>query len=99
MDVAARASEPSSGRSLLSDLRLPETDGFAFIRQLRTHRNPALAALPAASITASRRVEDRHQALAAGFQVHLEKPLDPDELVSTVLKLAASGRAYGGPTH
>jgi CheY-like chemotaxis protein len=77
---------------LLSDLRLPEKDGFALIHELRLRSDPAIATIPAASITASRLTEDRHHALAAGYQVHMEKPVDPDDLVSTVLTLAATPR-------
>jgi CheY-like chemotaxis protein len=77
---------------LLSDLRLPEKDGFALIHELRLRSDPAIAMIPAASITASRLTEDRHHALAAGYQVHMEKPVDPDDLVSTVLTLAATPR-------
>jgi CheY-like chemotaxis protein len=76
---------------LLSDLRLPEKDGFALIHELRLRTDP-VAMIPAASITASRLTEDRHHALAAGYQVHMEKPVDPDDLVSTVLTLATTPR-------
>jgi len=76
---------------LLSDLRLPEKNGFALIHELRLRTDP-VAMIPAASITASRLTEDRHHALAAGYQVHMEKPVDPDDLVSTVLTLAATPR-------
>lgn len=77
---------------LLSDLRLPEKDGFALIHELRLRTDPAIAMIPAASITASRLAEDRHHALAAGYQVHMAKPVDPDDLVSTVLTLVATPR-------
>jgi len=73
------------------DLRLPEKNGFALIHELRLRTDP-VAMIPAASITASRLTEDRHHALAAGYQVHMEKPVDPDDLVSTVLTLAATPR-------
>jgi CheY-like chemotaxis protein len=76
---------------LLSDLRLPEKDGFALIHELRLRTDP-VALIPAASITASRLTEDRHHALAAGYQVHMEKPVDTDDLVSTVLTLATTPR-------
>lgn len=96
---ALRTLETHHADVLLSDLRLPDKDGFALIRELRLRTDPALATLPAASITASRRTEDRHHALAAGFQVHMEKPLDPDDLVSTVLTLATLSRDERGTTH
>jgi CheY-like chemotaxis protein len=73
---------------LLSDLRLAGEDGFDLIRHVRSEANPAIASIPAASITASHLTEDRQQAIAAGYQVHLQKPVDPDELVSAILTLA-----------
>jgi len=57
---------------LLSDLRLPDKDGFELIHDLRMRTDPTLASIPAASITASRRPEDRHRAIAAGYQFHIE---------------------------
>jgi len=83
---------------LLSDLRLPSMDGFALIHELRLQQDPALATMPAASITASRHIEDRHHALAAGYQVFLQKPVHPDILVTTMAALAAMPRA-GRTTH
>ena len=73
---------------LLSDLRMPEEDGSALIHELRLRGDPEIAAIPAAAITASRLTEDRHHAIAAGYQVQLQKPVDPDALVSAILTLA-----------
>jgi len=73
---------------LLSDLRMPGEDGFALIHDLRSQDDPDIASIPAASITASRLIEDRHHAIAAGYQLQLQKPVDPDELVSAILTLA-----------
>jgi signal transduction histidine kinase/CheY-like chemotaxis protein len=73
---------------LLSDLRLPDEDGFALIHRLRSEADPDVASIPAAAITASHLTEDRHRAIAAGYQLHLQKPVDPDELVSAILTLA-----------
>jgi signal transduction histidine kinase/CheY-like chemotaxis protein len=73
---------------LLSDLRMPEEDGFALIHELRSRPDPEVADIPAAAITASRLTEDRHHAIAAGYQLQLQKPVDPDELVSAILTLA-----------
>jgi CheY-like chemotaxis protein/nitrogen-specific signal transduction histidine kinase len=73
---------------LLSDLRMPEEDGFALIHELRSRSEPAIADIPAAAITASRLTEDRQHAIAAGYQLQLQKPVDPDELVSAILTLA-----------
>jgi len=75
---------------LVADLRLPDQDGMTLIRALRRDHDPALARLPAASMTASHCLDDRLQALAAGFQIHMQKPVDPDHLVSAVLTLAVA---------
>ena len=84
---------------LLSDLRMPGEDGFALIRDIRSRRDPDVASIPAASITASR--ADRRIATmrsAAGYQLHLQKPIDPDELVSAMLTLANMPR-HGHQMH
>jgi signal transduction histidine kinase/ActR/RegA family two-component response regulator len=95
---AAQILEQQRPDVLLSDLRLPGEDGFALIHNLRSRRDPHIAFIPAASITASRLTEDRHHAIAAGYQLHLQKPLDPDELVSAILTLASTPR-HGYQTH
>ena len=84
---------------LLSDLRMPEADGFALIHHLRTQNDPSVASMPAAAITASRRTEDRHHAIAAGYQLQLQKPVDPDELVSAILTLASMLHTPPGRMH
>ena len=61
---------------------MPGEDGYSLIRKLRA--NGATRATPAIALTAFARPEDRKRALAAGFQVHLAKPVDPDELVEIV---------------
>ena len=48
-----------------------------------------MASIPAAAITASRLIEDHRHALAAGYHLQLQKPVDPDELVSAILTLAS----------
>jgi len=73
---------------LLSDLRMPDEDGFTLMHRLRSQPDPEIASIPAAAITASRLAEDRHHAIAAGYQLQLQKPVDPDELVSAILTLA-----------
>jgi CheY-like chemotaxis protein len=66
---------------------MPHVDGFALIEQVRRHRNPIVRRLPAAALTAYARSDDRMKALRAGFQIHLAKPIDPAELVTTVAAL------------
>jgi PAS domain S-box-containing protein len=72
---------------LVSDLGMPQADGYALIEQVRRHRNPIVRRIPAAALTAYARSDDRMKALRAGFQIHLAKPIDPAELVTTVAAL------------
>jgi CheY-like chemotaxis protein len=85
---ARRMLEQHHADVLLSDLRMPGEDGFALIHHLRSQRDPDVNSVPAAAITAPRLIEDRHHAIAAGYQLQLQKPVDPDELVSAILTLA-----------
>jgi CheY-like chemotaxis protein len=73
---------------LVSDIAMPIVDGYALIRQVRELEAERGEYIPAVALTAYARESDRTSALEAGFQVHLAKPYDPDELVSVVAKLA-----------
>jgi CheY-like chemotaxis protein len=73
---------------LVTDLGMPQVDGFAFIDRVRRHHDPRVRELPAAALTAYARSEDRMRALRAGFHIHLAKPIDPAELVTTMASLA-----------
>jgi CheY-like chemotaxis protein len=73
---------------LVADLGMPHLDGFQFINRVRGHRNPRVREVPAAALTAYARSDDRMKALRAGFHIHLAKPIDPAELVTTVASLA-----------
>ena len=72
---------------LVSDLGMPDQDGFDLIRQLRDDGHDARD-LPAVALTAFVQKDDAHLALLAGFQVHLPKPVDPHELTSVIARLA-----------
>lgn len=77
---------------LISDIGMANLDGYELLRALREAGYDALN-LPAIALTAFSRMEDRTQALAAGFQEHLVKPLDPQLLVSTVASLCRPARS------
>jgi CheY-like chemotaxis protein len=72
---------------LIADLGMPRVDGFQLIEQVRRHRNPVVRRIPAAALTAYARSDDRVKALRAGFQIHMAKPIDPAELVTTISAL------------
>ena len=68
---------------LISDIGLPEMDGYDFIQHVRRENVPAHG-IPAIALTAYARTEDRMRALRAGFQAHMAKPVEPAELIATV---------------
>jgi len=72
---------------LVADLGMPIEDGYDLIRQVRSSGIDRIARLPAAALTAYTTEEDRDRVLAAGFQFHLAKPVDPAVLVATVERL------------
>ena len=74
---------------LISDISMPEEDGFSLIRQIR-NSNSAKSNLPAIALTAYASETDRQRALAAGFDLHLAKPIEPELLITSILSLASS---------
>jgi signal transduction histidine kinase/ActR/RegA family two-component response regulator len=72
---------------IVSDIAMPEQDGYAFIQGVRALDDAAGGRTPAVALTALARPRDRVRALAAGFQTHLPKPVDPNELVLAVANL------------
>ena len=72
---------------LVCDIGMPGEDGYALMRKIRTRGTPPGRPLAAVALTAYARFEDRQQALAAGFQRHVPKPFDTEELVATVASL------------
>jgi len=79
---------------LVSDIGMPEMDGHAFIREVRRLPAEEGGRTPAVALTAFARSEDRTRAILAGYQIHVAKPIEPQELVATVASLA--GRMAGG---
>lgn len=74
---------------VLSDLAMPNEDGYEFIRKFRTLHRPKGPEVPVVALTAFGSSQDRDRALAAGFDRHLAKPIDPAELVRTIVKTRA----------
>ena len=71
---------------IVSDIGMPEQDGYDFIQRVR-RMGSAVAGVPAAALSALARVEDRKRALMAGYQTHLAKPVDAAELIAMVASL------------
>jgi signal transduction histidine kinase/ActR/RegA family two-component response regulator len=81
---------------LVSDLGMPDEDGYSLIRRVRGHGSERVAGTPAVALTAYARDEDRERALAAGFDAFLPKPVEPSELVGVVADLAGRTRGFTG---
>ncbi|MBC1312168.1 PAS domain-containing protein [Trichormus variabilis PNB] len=79
---------PNGYDILLSDIGLPGEDGYALIRNVRALSPELGGQIPAAALTAYAGYAEYAQALAAGFQMHLAKPVEPYQLVSLVASLA-----------
>jgi len=77
---------------MVSDIGMPEQDGYDLIKQMRALPGDA-GRVPAVALTALARAEDRKRALSAGYQKHVSKPVDPAELVSVIASLAGSALA------
>jgi CheY-like chemotaxis protein len=79
--------QPVRPTLIVSDIGLPERDGYELIRSVR--RLPASRGgnLPAIAVTAYGSADDRSRALAAGYQVHMPKPVDPASLIAAVTSL------------
>ncbi len=71
---------------VISDIGMPDEDGYSFMRRLRSGSGEGRQ-IPAVAVTAFARNEDRVRAFRAGFQEHISKPIDPSELVDLVVKL------------
>jgi PAS domain S-box-containing protein len=73
---------------LVSDIGMPITDGYQFIREVRNLAEAQGGRTPAVALTAFARSEDRMRAMLAGYQVHVAKPIEPQELAVTVRSLS-----------
>jgi signal transduction histidine kinase/CheY-like chemotaxis protein len=82
---------------LVSDIGLPDEDGYALIRRIRSREAERGGFLPAVAMTGYVRAEDRARVLAAGFQVHVPKPINPAELTAAVAAVARDPRRGSAP--
>jgi PAS domain S-box-containing protein len=75
---------------IVCDLQMPDQDGYDFIKALRSSHD---GSTPAIALTALVRPDDRLRALTAGFQIHLGKPVDMEELIGTIRDLAGGSKS------
>jgi CheY-like chemotaxis protein len=75
---------------VISDIGLPDEDGCSLMRRIRLLGTEQGGATPAIALSAYTQVEDRHNALAAGFHTYLTKPVDLDQLMTAILRLTPS---------
>ena len=73
---------------LVSDIEMPGEDGYSLIRRVRALDEDWGARTPAVALTAYGRMEDRMRTLAAGYSMHVPKPLDPDEFTAIIASVA-----------
>jgi PAS domain S-box-containing protein len=73
---------------LVSDIGMPGEDGYSLIGKVRAMKPENGGKMPAVALTAYARAEDRQRALMSGFQMHVTKPIEPDELAAVVASLA-----------
>jgi len=72
---------------LVSDIAMPDTDGYTLIQQIRALPASQGGQIPAIALTAYAREDDHQRAISSGFQRHITKPLDPERLVQAVVTL------------
>jgi signal transduction histidine kinase/CheY-like chemotaxis protein len=84
-DEALQALASSKPDVLLSDIGMPDVDGYMLVRQVQALETKLGARVPAVALTAYASEIDRQQALAAGFVQHLSKPVEPEELVKAIV--------------
>jgi PAS domain S-box-containing protein len=87
-EEALKALENRRFDLLVSDIGLPKMDGYELIRRVRKQEEGREKRIPAVALTAYARVQDRMQAILAGFSTHVAKPIEANELVTVVASLA-----------
>ena len=76
---------------MITDIGMPEIDGYELVSRLRSDTGARNATLKAIALTAYASVDDRERALGSGFQAHLAKPVNYDELLRTIEKISKNG--------
>lgn len=70
---------------IISDIGMPDTDGYSLIQKIRAMPSKTISEIPAIALTAYDADEDREKAFAFGFQEFITKPIDPEALLSKVI--------------
>jgi signal transduction histidine kinase/ActR/RegA family two-component response regulator len=78
---------------LVSDIGLPDEDGYSLVREIRSREQEHGGFLPAVALTGYARADDRARALAAGFQAHVPKPVFPAELIAAIADVTRQFRS------
>jgi CheY-like chemotaxis protein len=86
-EEALEALEQAEFDLLISDIGMPKTDGYELIREIRKQEEGKSRKIPAVALTAYARVQDRMQAIMAGFSTHVAKPVEANELITVVASL------------
>jgi CheY-like chemotaxis protein len=86
-DEALRLLGSESVNIIVSDIGMPDFDGYQLIQKIRGLGNTVMRNIPAIALTAYARADDRQRALLAGYQMHLSKPVEPRELIAGVASL------------
>jgi CheY-like chemotaxis protein len=76
---------------MITDIGMPEVDGYQLVEKLRSDSNGRNADLKAIAVTAYTSLDDRERALASGFHAHFSKPIDFDELLTTIQRISRNG--------
>lgn len=71
----------------ISDIGMPDKDGYTLLKEIRTRSPERGGCIPAIALTAYAREEDRQQALSVGFQKHLSKPIEPSKLITAIASI------------
>lgn len=93
--IATLTANPSQYDVLLSDIGMPNEDGYMLIRQVRQLRAENGGEIPAAALTAYVRREEQTEIISAGFQRHIAKPVEPEQLALIIAELAQINETTG----
>ena len=78
---------------IITDIGMPDIDGYQLVERVRANSTGRNAEVKAIAVTAYASVDDRQRAFASGFQAHLAKPINFDELLATIQRVSRNGDA------